>query len=92
MCGQGPKKIGSEPPDRTRLAKRNAGIFSVNRLYEAIEGAKVLSHGSRDMPIGGTTDRLQAGEYSGESPYDPVACVRPRILALVDYLNRLQEP
>jgi hypothetical protein len=90
--GKGQNRSGQSPPDRTRLAKRNAGIFSVNRLYEAIEGAKVLSHGSRDMPIGGTTDRLQAGEYYRELPYDPVACVRSRTLALVDYLNRLQEP
>ena len=61
------------PPDRTRLAKRNAGIFSVNRLYEAIEGSKVLSHGSHDMPIWGTTYRLPAGEYYRALPYDPVA-------------------
>ena len=91
--GNGPylDMLRRSPPDLTTLAKRNAGILPVNRLYETIEGANVPSHGSRDMPIWGTAYRVQAGEYYGEFPYDPVVYVRSRVLALVEYINRLQE-
>lgn len=78
------------PPDLTTLAKRNGGILPVNRLYETIEGGDVPSHGSRDMPIWGGAFRVQAGEYFADTPYNPEAYVRSRILTLVEYINRLQ--
>jgi hypothetical protein len=42
------------------------------------------------MPIWGRDYRLRDGEYYGEAPYDADAMVRGRILALLEYLNRLQ--
>jgi hypothetical protein len=42
------------------------------------------------MPIWGREYALTAGEYYGDAPYDANAFVRARILALIDYLNRLQ--
>lgn len=42
------------------------------------------------MPIWGQDYKVKAGEYYMETPYDPEVFVRTRILALVDYLNRLQ--
>lgn len=91
--GNGPlgELLRRSPPDLTTLTKRNGGVFPVSRMYETIEGANVPSHGSRDMPVWGSDYRTKAGEYYGEMPYDPEAFVRSRILALVEYLNRLQE-
>ena len=91
--GNGPYQdmLKRSPPDLTTLARRNGGILPANRLYEAIEGANVPAHGSRDMPIWGTAFRIQAGEYYADMPYDTAVYVRSRILALVEYINRLQE-
>lgn len=91
--GNGPfvELLRRSPPDLTKLAKSNGGVFPVNRVYETIEGANVPSHGSRDMPIWGNDYRVQAGEYYVDVPYNPEAYVRSRILALVEYINRLQE-
>lgn len=78
------------PPDLTVLTKTNNGVFPMTRLYEVIEGANVPSHGARDMPIWGQDYRVQAAEYYIDVPYDPEAYVRARILALLEYINRLQ--
>jgi hypothetical protein len=43
------------------------------------------------MPIWGRDYQIRAGEhYYGDVIYDSDAFIRGRILALVDYLNRLQ--
>jgi len=91
--GNGPYQdmLKRSPPDLTTLSRRNGGILPANRLYEAIEGANVPAHGSRDMPIWGAAFRIQAGEYYADMPYDTAVYVRSRILALVEYINRLQE-
>ena len=83
--------LRKSPTDLTTLSKRNAGVFPVSRMYEMIEGANVPSHGARDMPVWGMDYRIQAGEYYADVPYDPEAYVRGRILALIEYINRLQE-
>ena len=91
--GNGPYQdmLKRSPPDLTTLSRRNGGILPANRLYDAIEGANLPAHGSRDMPIWGTAFRIQAGEYYADMPYDTAVYVRSRILALVEYINRLQE-
>jgi len=90
--GNGPYSpmLRSTPPDMTQLAKQNGGVFPINRMYDMIDGADVPSHGSRDMPIWGRAYRIQAGEYYADSPYSSESFVRARILALVEYINRLQ--
>jgi mono/diheme cytochrome c family protein len=90
--GQGPltDMLRKSPPDLTQLARRNQGVLPVSRLYEVIEGSTIAAHGSRDMPVWGHDYKLQAAEYYGELPYDPEAYVRARVLALIDYLGRLQ--
>jgi mono/diheme cytochrome c family protein len=77
------------PPDLSQLSKRNGGVFPMNRVYEVIEGAGV-GHGSRDMPIWGQDYRVQAAEYYMDAPYNAESYVRGRILALVEYISRLQ--
>lgn len=90
--GNGPfvELLRKSPPDLTTLTKRNGGAFPVSRVYETIDATNLPSHGSRDMPIWGTDYRIKAGEYYGELEYSPEVFVRSRILALIDYLNRLQ--
>ncbi len=90
--GNGPyiEMLRREPTDLTTLAKRNGGVLPVNRLYEMIEGANVPSHGSRDMPIWGSTYRAESRDYLVGPGQDRAGYVRSRILALIDYINRLQ--
>lgn len=77
------------PPDLSRLSQRNGGVFPITRVYDVIEGAGV-GHGTRDMPIWGQDYRIQAAEYYMDTPYNAESYVRGRILALAEYLNRLQ--
>lgn len=77
------------PTDLTMLAKRNGGVFPISRVYDVIDGAGV-GHGSRDMPVWGQDYRVKAGEYYVDVPYDSEVFVRNRILALTEYLSRLQ--
>ncbi len=79
------------PPDLTQLSKKNGGVFPLERVYGVIDGRQeVKVHGPRDMPIWGRDYQIKAGEYYVDVGYDPEAYVRGRILALIDYLNRLQ--
>jgi mono/diheme cytochrome c family protein len=100
--GNGPvsSQLKLPPPDLTVLAKKNNGVFPFTSVYEIIDGRKaVIAHGTRDMPIWG--DRYVPESTKGLIPkrsenilsqfYDPEAIVRMRILAVIDYLNRIQE-
>lgn len=77
------------PPDLTQLSRRNGGVFPLAQVFESIEGAGP-GHGGREMPIWGTEYNVRAAEYYMDTPYDSTAYVRARILALAEYLNRLQ--
>jgi mono/diheme cytochrome c family protein len=91
--GDGPNKpwMTKAPPDLTVIAKNNGGVLPFKRLYEVIDGtAQVGGHGSSDMPVWGRDYRVKAAEYYFDTPYDPEVYVRGRILALIDYLNRIQ--
>lgn len=90
--GNGPLQelLSRTPPDLTLLAQKNKGVFPMSRLYEVIEGGNVAAHGPRDMPVWGREYRIRDAEYDMETPYDPEALVRSRILALLEYINRLQ--
>jgi mono/diheme cytochrome c family protein len=78
-------------PDLTQLSKANGGVLPVSRIYAVINGSdQPTVHGTRDMPAWGFEYRNRAAEYYGELPYDPEAFVRARVLALIDYIARLQ--
>lgn len=98
--GNGPvsKELKTHPTDLTALAKKNNGVFPFNHVYQTIDGRDPLaSHGTREMPIWGyrftpphynlktTDDAILAPPASSE------AIVHARILAVIDYLNRIQE-
>lgn len=90
--GNGPVTdlLKKSPPDLTLLAKKNGGVLPFARLYEIIDGANVPGHGTREMPVWGREYRIIAGEHYVDQPYDPEVYVRGKILALIDYINRLQ--
>jgi mono/diheme cytochrome c family protein len=94
--GKGPvsAQLKVAPADLTVLAKNNKGVFPFSAVYEAIDGRQaIIAHGPRDMPIWGMQYNLSQIEQSVRrySPLDPEAVVRTRILAIIDYLNRIQE-
>ena len=75
--------------DITTLARRNKGVFPFARVCEVIDGRQeVMYHGTREMPIWGTDYLARAKQ--GDDVGDPDAFVNARIIALADYLYRLQ--
>lgn len=94
-AGKGEGSFGdllkSSVPDLTTLSRRNGGVFPVTRVYETIDGTQVVkAHGTRDMPIWGKEYKIRAAEHYVDVPYDEATFVRARILALVEYIYRLQ--
>lgn len=89
--GSGPyaEQLKRSLPDLTTMARRNGGVFPVSRTYEIIEGAGA-GHGTRDMPVWGMDYTLQAAEQLPDLPYNQAQYVRTRIMALLEYLNKLQ--
>jgi hypothetical protein len=75
-------------------------VFPLNAIYETIDGRKLVNaHGTREMPIWGfkympspnqALSPASADKYLNSS-YDPNVEIRSRVLAIVDYLNRIQE-
>ena len=84
--GDGPvaQTLKSDPPDLSRLALRNGGVFPRARVEATIEGRSdppLPVHGTREMPVWGPIFRgLDAND----------AANRTRIGNLVDYLQSLQ--
>lgn len=77
--------------DITMLSKRNGGVFPFARVYEVIDGRQEIKyHGTREMPIWGNDYQAKAQADAGDMPYDAEVFVRARIVALTDYLYRLQ--
>lgn len=100
--GQGPvaSQLRQTPTDLTVIAKKNGGVFPINSIYETVDGRKeVKSHGPREMPIWGFRyapwQNQAFGFGSGNNYidplYDPEATIRRHILAIIDYLYRIQE-
>ena len=92
--------LNKAPANLTILAKKNNGVLPVGAIYGTFYGInEIMSHGTRDMPIWGNryapspetalvpkpTDRFSVPTY------EPDAVIRTRILAIIDYLNRIQE-
>jgi len=79
--------------DLTQIARRNGGAFPFQKVYETIDGTQEIEvHGPRDMPIWGKDYVRQASDAyrNYEGPYSAELFTRTRILALTDYLNRIQ--
>jgi hypothetical protein len=82
------KFLTIEPSDLTQLAKRNGDKFPFWHVYRTIDGRDgVRGHGAREMPIWGRRFQAEAGDGDPASR----ATVSGRILALVFYLEHIQE-
>lgn len=101
--GKGPvsEQLKVPPSDLTMLAKNNNGVFPTNAVYETIDGSKTIAaHGTREMPIWGERFNpiVNLPHYVDPSYWkmagpeqSPEVVVRARILAVIDYLSRIQE-
>ena len=75
----------------TYLSKNNNGVFPLQRVYEIVDGTDVLpAHGTREMPIWGQEYRADIEKAYFDVPFDAEAYVRAHILALTEYVYRLQ--
>ena len=91
--GDGPYKpyLTKSPTDLTTLSKRNAGVYPFHSVYAIIDGRQdVAGHGPRDMPVWGAQYSIRSAESYMDTPYSPESYVRTRILALTEYISRLQ--
>jgi len=92
--GDGPVigQLKNRVPDLTVLVRNNNGVFPFDRVYQIIDGRQeVKTHGPREMPIWGQSFNLQSSLYfHNYLPYDKESAARSRILALTEYIYRLQ--
>ena len=81
--------VNKNIPNLTTVSRGNGGVFPFARVYETIDGRQhVQAHGSRDMPIWGkefSAEGLNLNPY-----YDAESFARAKILALTEYVYRLQ--
>ena len=101
--GKGPvsEQLKVPPSDLTILARNNNGVFPTNAVYETIYGSKTIpAHGTREMPIWGERFNPIINLPHAVDPFywrlagpenNPEVVVRTRILAVIDYLNRIQQ-
>jgi mono/diheme cytochrome c family protein len=101
--GKGPvsEQLKVPPPDLTVLARNNNGVFPTNAVYEIMYGSKTVpAHGTREMPIWGERfNPIVSLPHNVDPSYwkmagleqSPEVVVRTRILAVIDYLNRIQQ-
>lgn len=92
--GNGPMagQLINRVPDLTVLARNNYGVFPFDRVVQIIDGRQeVKTHGPREMPIWGRAFNMQTSIFFENYPlHDAESGARSRILALTEYLYRLQ--
>lgn len=79
--------------DLTALSRKNGGVFPFARVFETIEGThEMKAHGTREMPIWGKEYRSSKyyDDYLHDPEMDRSYFARSRILALTEYIFRLQ--
>lgn len=80
------------PSDLTTIAKRHGGALPVELVWEMIDGRATQAigpHGNREMPVWGNRFRVRAMEFPDVAG-QPEWFVRGRIVALLEYLDRIQ--
>ena len=85
--------LTKRPTDLTLLSKKNGGVFPFARVFETIDGTHELkAHGTREMPIWGKEYRSSKyyEDYLHDPEMDRSYFARSRILALTEYIFRLQ--
>lgn len=67
-----------------------SGTILLAILGAALAGGTGAAHGPRDMPVWGWQYSIKSAETHMDVPYSPEAFVRTRVLALTEYISRLQ--
>jgi hypothetical protein len=81
--------LNKAPADLTRLSQNNGGVFPFAKVYQTIDGREeVAAHGTREMPVWGQEYMIESAHISPN--YDHEAFARAKILALTEYVFRLQ--
>lgn len=91
--GDGPlsRVYSIQPPDLTTLVNRNGGVFPTRRVFDVIDGQQqVAAHGPRTMPVWGRDYQKRAPDLDGYFDLR-TSIAQAKILALIDYLSRIQE-
>ena len=87
--------MNTPPPDLTVIAMNNGGVFPMQHVYEVVDGTgpEVKAHGPRFMPIWGADYQARASDLTADVglPGYPEFYARTRIIALIDYLYRVQQ-
>jgi hypothetical protein len=93
--GDGPLKpeMVKAMPDLTILTKNNKGIFPFDLVYQIIDGRKeIKAHGVREMPVWGNAFNKESSIYFPQHPpFNNESVILSRILAITEYLYRIQE-
>ena len=87
------RHLVTPPTDLSRLAQRNGGVFPRDRLVTLIDGrasSDIGPHGTREMPVWGTT-YVERFTQAGGNPQLAEEAARRRILDLVNHLEWLQQ-
>lgn len=85
--GDGPlaERLRFRPPDLTLVARRNEGKWDAEKVARIIDGREpVKGHGGPDMPVWGDAFKSSREGFDEES-------VKAKVVALVEYLQSLQE-
>lgn len=90
-AGEGDGMVASfltpKPPDLTKLAAKNGGKFSTQKVMSYIDGtADVRAHGDPTMPVWGEIFRAEAAWDQGRR-----AEVQGKLLTITEYLRSIQE-
>jgi mono/diheme cytochrome c family protein len=93
--GSGPvsRVLKIAPPDLTRIAKRNGGVFPEAMVFGTISGLNMpASHGTREMPVWGNefVGETLEGSVSIEEAQEAVSDVTDRIRRLVKFIESIQ--
>ncbi|MCI5076524.1 cytochrome c [Oricola sp.] len=89
--GEFASELKTAPPNLTTLLKDNGDVYPFVKVYQTIDGrAETRAHGAGDMPIWGTVFSRDA--TGGTQPFSAELLVRARMVALVEYIESIQQP
>ncbi len=81
-----------KPRNLSHLAKDNGGLFPFEAVYKSIDGTtEIKGHGYSNMPVWGRYFVAEEMEDPASNPRDAKAVTQGRILAVVYYLQTIQE-
>ena len=88
--GEFARELKVPPSNLTTLLRDNGDVYPFLKIYHSVDGRSgTRGHGTADMPIWGTVFSRDAP--GGTQPYSAELLVRARLVALIDYIESIQE-